>query len=325
MSERGPLDDRIDFHPRLVERTVWAALCGQREMAAFQRGREPAYAKTDPDERDAAFTRVNSDWFLRLALDAPVRQAFSEQAAALSALLRVLFVPVDREADQGAELYVASAQERSVVVSVRPEVLAVPARALDFLRRELMHIADMLDPAFEYEPALPPQPAGPTLDRLLQDRYRVIWDCSVDGRLARRGVCAADTRERRGREFAAAFGFLGEKTGEAFARVFDGPRPRHPEFVVMATDPAGGFGVGPGSARRPGRCPLCGCPTFDFEPAPAALPAAALTAIRAEFPSWWPEQGLCPQCADLYRARAMSDQEAASLPGATPAHRADGQ
>jgi hypothetical protein len=322
VSERGSLDDRIDFHPRLVERAVWAALRGRGEIAAFHRERDPAYALPDPDERDAAFTRLNSDWFLRLAIDAPVRQAIGEQAAALSAVLRILIAPVDRDAEQGAELYVASAEERSVVVSVRPEVLADSYRVLEFLRRELLHIADMLDPAFDYEPALPPQAAGPTLDRLLQDRYRVLWDCSVDGRLAQRGWSALDARERRRREFAAAFGFLGDKAEDAFARVFDGPRPRHPEFVAMATDAEASFGVGPGSTRRPGRCPLCGCPTFDFEPSPASLPAAALAAIRTEFPAWWPEQGLCPQCADLYRARAMSEEAVASLPGTTPAPRA---
>jgi DNA-binding LacI/PurR family transcriptional regulator len=45
----------------------------------------------------------------------------------------------------------------------------------------LLHIADMVDPAFGYQPAVPEVDGGPTYARLLQDRYRALWDVSVAG------------------------------------------------------------------------------------------------------------------------------------------------
>ena len=51
------------------------------------------------------------------------------------------------------------------------------------------------------------------------------------------------------------------------------------------------------------------------EPEPARLPDEVRNAIRADFPSWEPCEGLCIQCADLYRARRLSVAAAMLLPG----------
>jgi hypothetical protein len=309
------MSDPIEYHPRLLEEGVWCALRGRPERVFFHREREPLYRLEDPDERDRAFQRLHAAWFLRLRLDAPVRRAAAEHAEVLAAVDRCLIAPAVKERAQGAELYVAADGGRSIVIALRPEALVAPDRALAFLRREMLHVADMLDPAFRYEPRLPPQAAGPALDRMLQDRYRLLWDCSIDGRLVARGALDAAVREGRRREFGATFACLGTRLEEAFARLFDGPRPSHPDFAAMAADPAA-FLEGRRTGALPGgRCPLCGFPTQDFEPQPLELPAEAIAAMRSEFPAWGPERGLCRQCADLYRAREQSDAAADGLPG----------
>jgi hypothetical protein len=67
----------------------------------------------------------------------------------------------------------------------------------------------------------------------------------------------------------------------------------------------------PGSGPQPGSaCALCGFPTYGFEPEAQDLPIAVLSEIRADFPAWTIAQGLCPQCADLYRARHSSPGQA---------------
>lgn len=48
----------------------------------------------------------------------------------------------------------------------------VPGRYTALLRAELLHLADMLDPAFGYAPTLPEMDGGPSAAGLLQDRYR---------------------------------------------------------------------------------------------------------------------------------------------------------
>jgi hypothetical protein len=300
---RPRLEERVGLHPRLVEEAVREALRADRRRGAFERAREALYAIEPPEARDAAFDRLHLDWFRRLGLDRPLCRALAEQEAALAGVERGVAVPVAR--DQGVELFVAAGGRRSIAVALRPETLADGDRLLTLLRRELLHVADMLDPSFGYEPRLPAQPAGPAHDRLLRDRYRVLWDCSVDGRLVAAGRLDPAARAVRWAEFLRHFGGPGEDpAGERFRRLFDGPRPRHADLVAQAA-----------ATRAAGRCALCGCPTVAFEPDPAGLPEDARRAIAGDCPGWTPERGLCLQCADLYRGRAMSEEAARRLPG----------
>lgn len=305
------MGDSLAFHPELVEESVWAAVRGRTAETAYQAERVPIYLVTDPEERDRSFALLHTRWFARLGLGEPVRRAWREQGAALAGLKRCLVGPARRRFDEGAELYVAAPEDRNVVISLRPGTLADPAAALPFLRRELLHVADMLDPGFRYEPRLPRRTLGPAEDRLLQDRYRLLWNCTVDGRLAAAGRLDAATRGPRLAEFLGTFAFLGDAAGACFARLFDGPRPTHPALVTMAADPAAGFGVAgaPGAGR--GRCPLCGFQTVRLIRDPGEFAGGVLPAIRADAPGWAPEDGACGQCADLYAAR-MPEGSAAS-------------
>lgn len=314
-AEGEALDARIEVHPRLVEEAVWAALRGHPERRAFDGEREPLYAIEPPEARDAAFDRLHLDWFLRLGLHRTLDRAIAELGAALATVGRFLVIPATRERDQAADLFVAADTARSVAVAIRPEVLADAGRAIVLLRRELLHIADMIDPEFRYEPRLPAQPAGPAQDRLLQDRYRVLWSCSVDGRLAATGRAEAGARAARLADFRKVFGGIGALTEAGFTRIFDGSRPTHPDLVEMGADPAGAFAGRGAEDRARGRCALCGFPTHDFEPNPGDLPAVSREAIRADFPDWHAGRPICLQCADLYRDCEMSDAAARSLPG----------
>jgi hypothetical protein len=318
------MNGRVEIHPRLVEDSVWRALQGRVEAADFHGERDSLYRIEDPEERESAFVAFHAAWFRRLEIDAPIRQTIEEQEDRFASVARCLIAPASSSRSQAGELFVSSAGSRSVVITILPEMLVDHDRALVFLRRELMHIGDMLDPAFEYEPRLPDQPAGPAHDRLLQDRYRILWNCSVDGRLLRQGRIPASLREDRRSEFARAFACLGILIPDCFDRIFHGPRPDHPALVAMASDPEALFGRLEAPPTPGRRCPLCAFPTVDFEPEPETLSGSILTTIRAEFPAWSPEDGLCLQCAELYRARGLSRAEAGRLPGTERASTASG-
>jgi hypothetical protein len=58
-----------------------------------------------------------------------------------------------------------------------------------------------------------------------------------------------------------------------------------------------------------GRCPLCRFPVGALDASPERLSPAALDAIRADFPAWTIERGLCTQCLDLYEALAPTASE----------------
>ena len=290
----------LEFEPALAEEAVLLVLKGSPRRRAFHRDRERAYAETDPERRDRAFLQIHSRWFEALGLDRPVRSAIRETEEELSQVSRWLFVRAVSGRQAGAELFVAEKTRCSVVVRLLPATLADRGRVLEFLRRELLYIADMLDPRFEYEPRLPRSPLGPPADRHLQDRYAALWRVSVEGRLARAGRIPDGRRESCLAGFRRVFGCLGAEAGACFERIWGGERPLHSVFVALATDPAAAFGVHSGAGERSRRCPLCGFPTADLEPDVEGLSRNAREEILRDFPSWEPRQGLCRQCADLY-------------------------
>jgi hypothetical protein len=311
----------LDYEPALVEEAVLIAIRGHREERAFRRERDRLYEERDAEAREAAFRKHHVAWFERLALGRPVCLAFTEWPA-IGATTRGNRVALARSRhEEGAELFVGSPADtpagtaaRWVVIRLRPEMLAAPDRTLGILRHELLHIADMLDPRFRYEPRLPSSPAGPAHENLLRERYRVLWDAFVDGRLVRLGLAPALLRDNRLAEFARTFPMLGPMLGprmeETFARFFDGEACTHPDLVALAINPDGAASLSPSGARpadagpRPGeRCPLCRFPTHAFEPTPEALPGDVVASIQTDFPAWSPTHGLCRQCADLYRSR----------------------
>src|SRR3972149_1455883 len=112
-------------------------------------------------------------------------------------------------------------EQRWVGIRLDPHRLLDEEGLLAFLRHELFHIADMLDAAFGYEPRLPRGETGPTHERLLQDRYRVLWDIYIDGRLVHRNWAPSSVRDRRLEEFIRTFPMLADRVEEAFSRFFD--------------------------------------------------------------------------------------------------------
>jgi hypothetical protein len=166
----------------------------------------------------------------------------------------------------------------------------------------LQHIADMVDPAFGYQPTLPAVDGGPSYEHLLRQRYRVVWDVSVAGRLVRRGKLDGAVRDEVRRRFAASFPMLGDQIDAAFARFFDAEAVTHADVLALAAVRPGL--EYPGGLTPGGRCPLCRFPTYAPTPEPRSLPPAVVARIQADFASWQPADGLCMQCADLYRARA---------------------
>jgi len=297
----------VEFEPRLVEAAVLAALRGRPAEAEFRTAREALYLLEGAEERETAFGALHAAWFTRLGLGAAVVAALREHPAVSTGTDRCLVQPARSRHDEGAELFVAQPEaspdrRRTLVLSLHPQTFADLDRLRMLLRRELLHVADMLDPAFGYSPQ---DPTAATLPpALLRSRYGLLWNVFVDGRLTRRGELPPEVRARRLREFAVAFPMLGARTEEAFERLFGAATLTHADLVRFALDPRAA-GDAPRTGVEPGeRCPLCQCPTYAFEPAPERLSLAVQARIRERSPHWAATDGLCQQCADLYRARA---------------------
>jgi hypothetical protein len=246
-----------------------------------------------------------------LDLGRPVTQALADEERIGRAVGTALLRRARRGLEEGVELLVKAGDRNGRVLRIllQPGSFLAPELLLAYLRMEFLHVTDMLDPRFGYVPSLP-ESAAETPTKLILDRYSVLWNASVAGRLERRGHSAPGARARSWNEFQRAFPMLGEQaTADAFARFYAGECPTHLELMAFARNPrevlAGPFAAGRGEeSGQGGRCALCRFPTYALLPHPDALPERLLAAIARDFPAWEPAQGVCAQCADLYAARA---------------------
>ena len=251
---------------------------------------------------------MHGRWFEELGLEQPLETALGELDRVRNASGRCIVGRARDDRDEAAELFIPGAARPVVevattastsdvcpspagvvvVVRVRPDSLAVPARALALLRHELLHVADMLDPAFGYAPRLPVDESGAPFQGFLTARYRALWDAYVDGRLARAGQGVAGALVARHRQFRRAFPELDDEVDAQFARFWNGAGCTHGEMVAFAT-----------SSRAP-CCQLCRLPAAPVDR--AALPAAARAAIAEDFPGWDPGAPICERCTEVYAA-----------------------
>src|SRR5262249_376362 len=135
--------------------------------------------------------------------------------------------------------------------------------------------------------------------RLTRERYRLLWDITIDGRLAAVSRAAASGLERHRAAFDRAFGFWAdEKRNQVFFSLRGDPQPRHNDLLAVASDPRDLKAAHEPTPGAP--CPLCGFPTFAWADTPV-MSAQTTAAIQAEFPDWLPEQGVCKRCGEIYR------------------------
>jgi hypothetical protein len=222
----------IDYDPALVEATVLAARSDGR---AFHAERDPLYGIADAETREAAFVALHARWFQRLGLDRSLPQALAERPEISPACGRGVVVRAGAAAAEAADLLVAPPARPTLLIRFTPERLAVRERALAFLHHELLHVADMLDRDFGYQPRLPPADGVCLREDRRAERYRVLWDAYVDGRLVAASRALVAVRGERLREFRRAFPELGEEAEAAFERFFEAGRCTHAELVAFAS------------------------------------------------------------------------------------------
>lgn len=318
--------NQLRYDPRFVEEAIFLACRNHPEKSAIQDQRERLYEIDDPERRERAFQEFNRSMFLRLRLADPIETALGEQPTVVSGVKECVVSRAPGKKEEGADLFVSpdpgldETARRRVRILLRPQSLSSPGSLLTYLRHELFHIADMLEPRFGYRPELPAAAGGPTHDRLLMDRYRILWDATIAGRMVRRGWLPGSVRAEQCALFRGAFPMFGDKTGPVFDSLFDHELPTHAELVALVVDPCGAAGVRPDRPAGGNRCPLCGFPSHAFARSPEDLGDEALAEIRRDFPRWEPSLGMCRQCADLYRAARLSAAAVDRLPGGHQRH-----
>jgi len=289
----------VELDPHLVEESVLLAsdAASPPIRHGYRRERDAIYEIADSEKREAAFRDLDARWFDRLGLGTPLLRLVREFDSVLARVSRCIVLLAARTRDEGADLHDSRGAMPALAVKLTPHSLLSFEEVAPALRGELLHVEDMLDPAFDYQRDVPAPEEGAVYEKLLRDRYRVLWNTSVDGRLSARGQLAKGGEARRRQEFLATFSMLEAEAEAHFERLFHGSRPSHRELLSFARSVEG---------RAAGRCPLCRFPTARFRGEGAPLDTRVEEAIRRDFPDWSLSQGICVQCADLYEARAFS-------------------
>jgi hypothetical protein len=278
------------------------------QVRRFHSAREKLYSILDPDERNAAFFQLHLDWFREWGLEKTLLDLVDEFPRLRGALAALVFRKARMKSDEGAELYVSAENGRAGIVALGTERFDRPDDLAPFLRHEFTHLDDMVDPAFDYSPQLNLPNRNAAQQRLVRERYRLLWDLTIDGRLTTSGRPTVGRREPHRAAFDRAFGFWPEtRRDEVFDSLWRCSNPRHHHLLAIAADPRD-----LNSAHEPvpgAPCPLCGFATFDWANT-GDLPAPTTVAIQKEFPQWLPASGACGRCVEIYRL-ASSHQLAA--------------
>jgi hypothetical protein len=299
---------KLLFDDDLVEAVVFLCATGRRPgvppllVRRFHAERERCYATADPDERAAAFARVNLGWFSEWGLEDFLSNVLRQFPLLADHLAALAFRKSRSRYDEGAELYCDAEGRRRGIVALRPERFGNDTALGGFLNHELAQLVDMLDERFGFAPELALTGQTASQQRLVRERYRLLWSVSIDGRLTERGLPTVAAESQRRSEFNRGFAFLPEaRQAELFAALWSGRLVRHDALLEIAADPRG---LRERHAPVPGApCPLCGFAAFQWTEAPA-LRSAALARIRAEFPGWHEDAAICARCAEMYDAIA---------------------
>lgn len=307
---------QLRYDEDFIEAAAFLCTSGQRksvpslQIARFHREREKLYGILDPDDRNAAFFKPHLEWFREWKLEKIFTGLLSEYPSLYSALNMLAFRKARARTEEGAELYVQNGDgealtpvSRNAVVALRAERFARDEDLIPFLRHEFMHLHDMVDANFGYSPQLHLSGQNASQQRLTRERYRLLWDITIDGRLTNAGRATVGDREVHRTAFERAFGFWPEQKRDViFGSLWNGQRPRHAELLEIASDPRE---VKCSQEPLPGApCPLCGFSTFQWAGA-EQLGGEVGKAMLREFPHWTPEQGACERCAEIYASTAV--------------------
>lgn len=179
----------IRFAPSFVE----AAVLEVADCTFFQE-RSALYELKDPTMRERAFRELAHRYFHSMDL-AELFSARSREFPIVSESVELIVVrEVHTAKEEGMDLYRAGPDGREVpgVVSRAARVGIRPIRCRDresllsFLRYEWMHLSDILDPAFAYDPHQSTGRTNPLEDGLVRERFGALWSLWVSARMEKR-------------------------------------------------------------------------------------------------------------------------------------------
>jgi hypothetical protein len=169
----------VEDAARLAERSGVSSL-----SRAIRRAIDPLYERPAGERAArfaAAYRRLFRDW----GYEALLRRPLEEFPALAHGIERLAVRAAVRSSEAGADL---GGARRAVAGVSLPAVLFRDPEALErFLRHELWHVADVLDPDFGYPAEACGVFGSAAGENAVRDRLRLLWSLAVDARIAAAG------------------------------------------------------------------------------------------------------------------------------------------
>jgi hypothetical protein len=309
----------IQYDPALMESVVLLEI-EQREkegdLTFFKEYHDlvdPIYEIASLEERNKAFQRVYQKLFFSWGLETVLVEVIHEFPWFEDYIALIYFKKISSRDDTGADLMAkkGGVNPKVVLVQLLPQYFVERAWLKNFLRHEFMHISDILDNAFQYQ-------ESPIMDSLpdnwVRERYRVIWDTYIDGRLSRKGFALVKGKDERWQEFESLYRKVPNLQRRAlFEWLWEVKSLTHKEilesaentvnFLKIAEISWSGYESLDKKSFFPGMpCPLCHFPTYYWEEeALLNLEESVIKLIQEDYPEWTVEDGACPRCLERYR------------------------
>ncbi len=222
----------IELDPQLSEEVVFlgmrhreaigdSKLCGD-----YRRRLDSLYEFSgDAHDREVAFRDLYAEFFRTLGYERLLDDVLGEYPLLGQGLDKISIFKAASHKQESGDLFVRNdradgqAARRAAVVRLSAQSFLDTEQLVHFMRRELFHIADMLDPAFGYRPDL--QLLDETLARqnLIRDRYRALWSFFVEARLLRAGRSTPAALSGRQGLLQKAFQSLGDEGVESVLQI----------------------------------------------------------------------------------------------------------
>jgi hypothetical protein len=313
---------KIAYDPLLTEAVLLQEIARRREAGdaalfrAYHAAADPLYHRS-PEAREVAFRELHQALFLKLgfagAVEAELTPVPSIGARAQEILVALAAAPHEEGADLSLDSSATNGQPATRVgIRLRAEQFLDRVALQRFVRHELRHIVDLLDPDFGYEGDRRLALGSPIEENLVRGRYRLLWCLSIDARLDAAGDEPLADREARRKEFEVEYRRFPLPAREAIFEHLWRPEARsHRWLLDMATDSrtllhlTGDIPELDPELIRPGPlpgspCPLCRFPSYHFVEDQNILDRALVAEIRRDFPDWGVDDGMCERCLEVY-------------------------
>ena len=297
---------KVKFEPAFIEEAVFLNMKEKSGHAdepltvSFHREREKIYSGNLIDqERDEAFQNLCEAYFAKIGLMAIFESIFSEFPLINRPDILIFVKKVWRKKEEEAELY-ARGNLKTVAIGVQATNSLNRSSLEAFLRHEMMHISDMLDPEFSYSPNPSLGGVNEMEDHLIRDRFRLLWDLYIDTRLRQRGLPTIISQEKQKVEFEKVFLFLEpERRNIIYQKITNENQLNQSDLIEFALDKRFIKTFDQGGLI----CPLCHFPSYDQIKGWSQETLWVAAEIKENHPDWQPSLGVCLQCFEMYQSR----------------------